>query len=140
MKPSRRLLVLLAVLFLAALPLGAQSALYGEGSPAFATLWWGLLSALLLLAGLDAAWLHWRPSPRLQRRLPGHLSQGRWSEVRLGLEHDYRLALSVELFDHLPAGMRGEPLPLRLKLRPGEATECGYRIRPLERGHFRFRH
>lgn len=140
MKPSRRLLVLLAVLFLAALPLGAQSALYGEGSPAFGALWWGLLSALLLLAGLDAAWLHWRPSPRLQRRLPGHLSQGRWSEVRLSLEHDYRLALSVEIFDHLPAGMSGEPLPLRLKLRPGEATECGYRIRPLERGHFRFRH
>ncbi|GAB3388130.1 DUF58 domain-containing protein [Azotobacter armeniacus] len=138
MKPSRRLLALLAALFLAALPLGAQSALHGQGSPTLEALWWGLLLALLLLAGLDAVWLHWRPSPRLRRRLPGHLPQGRWSEVHLSLEHDYRLALSVEIFDHLPAGMAGEPLPLRLKLLPGVHTECSYRIRPLERGHFRF--
>ncbi|SER20304.1 Uncharacterized conserved protein, DUF58 family, contains vWF domain [Azotobacter beijerinckii] len=138
MTPSRRLLALLGILFLAALPLGARSALNGEGSPGFEALWWGLLGALLLLAGLDAAGLHWRSSPRLKRLLPGHLPQGRWSEVRLSLAHDYRLALSVELFDHLPAGMLGEPLPLRLELRPGIETECGYRLRPLERGHFRF--
>lgn len=138
MKPSRRLLALLGVLFLAALPLGAQSALHGQGSPSLEALWWGLLLALLLLACLDAIWLHWRPSPRLKRQLSGHLPQGRWSEVSLSLEHDYRLALSVEIFDHLPASMAGEPLPLHLKLQPGVRTLCGYRIRPLERGHFRF--
>ena len=110
MKPSRRLLALLGLLFLAALPLGVRSALSDEGWPALETLWWGLLGTLLLLAGLDAAGLHRRPSPRLERRLPGHLPQGRWGEVGLRLTHDYRRALSVELFDHLPDGLLGEPL------------------------------
>jgi len=138
MKPSRRLLTLLGLLLLAALPIGVHSALFGEGLPRFERAWWGGLSALLLLAGLDAAGLQRRPSPRLERHLPKRLSQGRWSEVSLHLEHDSRLALSVEIFDHLPDGLLGEPLPVRLALRPGVTTECGYRLRPLERGHFRF--
>ena len=138
MKPSRLFLHLLGGLLTLAVLLGTLP-LLGIGLPqTLQSLWWGLLLALLLVAGLDAAWLRRLPSPRLQRQLPGNLPLGRWSEVRLTLHHDYGQPLEVEVFDHLAEHMDFEFLPQRVALRPGEQTEFGYRVRPLQRGHFRF--
>ncbi len=50
----------------------------------------------------------------------------------------YRRPVRLTLFDHLPAGMDFEYLPQEVELRPGESTEVGYRVRPLNRGHFVF--
>ena len=138
MKPSRALLALLAALLSAAILLGALPAL-GLPLPASLTpLWWGLLLTLLLVAGCDALWLHRLPSPRLQRSLPGNLPLGRWSDVQLRIEHDYSQVMHLELFDHLPAAMACEQLPLHIELQPQRHTECSYRVRPLQRGHFHF--
>ena len=93
---------------------------------------------LLLVAGSDALWLHRLPSPRLQRSLPGNLPLGRWSDVQLHIEHDYAQTMHLELFDHLPAAMACEQLPLHIELQPQRHTECSYRVRPLQRGHFHF--
>ena len=138
MKPSRLILGLLGALLGAALLLGALSALQMEVPVALHSIWWALLIALLLLAGLDAFWLRQLPSPSLSRQLPGNLPLGRWSEVRLSLVHSYPRPLRLDIFDHLPAGMASEHLPLSVELAPGLSTDCGYRVRPLERGHFRF--
>jgi len=138
MKPSRVLLALLAALALAAIGLGSATAL-GSPAPAWLQqLWWGLLLALLGLALGDALWLRRLPSPRLQRQLAGNLPLGRWSEVRLQLQHGFDQRLRVTLFDHLPSGMDFEHLPLAAELHPGETTQLGYRVRPLQRGHFVF--
>ena len=77
-----------------------------------------------------------RPSPRVQRQMPGSLALGRWGEVRLALEHDYPQPLTVQVFDHVPDGLSVENLPQSIELRPGERSELGYRLRPLRRGHF----
>lgn len=138
MKPSRLLLALLGGLFGVAVVLGALSALQVSVPATLGSLWWSLLLALLLLAGLDAFRLRREISPQLARQLPGHLPLGRWSEVRLSLENAGRRTLHLEIFDHLPDGMAGEHLPLSVELRPGESLDCGYRVRPLVRGHFRF--
>lgn len=138
MKPSRPFLLLLAGLLTAAIALGAASALGFVVPASLTALWWGLLLALGLLAGLDAAWLQRLPSPRLERRLAGNLPLGRWSEVRLSLQHDFATALEVEVFDHVPAEMDIEFLPQQVNLRPGEHSQFGYRVRPCKRGHFHF--
>jgi uncharacterized protein (DUF58 family) len=138
MKPSRLLLALVAGLLGLALLLGALHALAVKLPTTLQALWWALLLTLLGAALLDALRLRRRPSPRVERQLPGNLPLGRWHEVQLCLHHDYSRGLQLELFDHVPAGMAVEHLPQRVALQPGQLTRVGYRVRPLQRGHFHF--
>lgn len=105
-----------------AVPMLANTALYG---------------ALLALAGLalvDAIRLAYRPSPRLRRHLSGNMALGRWSEVRLDVEHDYLTEVTMGVFDHPAPGMETENLPQSLTLTPGHNAQLGYRVRPICRG------
>ncbi|MCU1715695.1 DUF58 domain-containing protein [Pseudomonas sp. 5P_3.1_Bac2] len=140
MKPARRLLLCLAWLFGLATLLGIASAL---GMPQVASvlpIFWALLLLLGLLGVVDALRLWRLPAPQVQRLLPGNLPLGRWSEIRLQISHDYPRTLQVEVFDHLPSSMQFEHLPLAVELRPGQHSQVGYRVRPLERGHWHFSH
>lgn len=140
MKPTRLLLLWLALLLAIGIVLGTLQAL-GFGLPAWLSrINWGLLLALLVLALLDAVRLKRLPSPRLLRHMPGSLALGRWSEVRLELEHDFAQPLELQLFDHVPDGLSFEHLPMSVQLQPGQRSLVDYRLRPLKRGHFSFEH
>ncbi|MFL1389056.1 DUF58 domain-containing protein [Pseudomonas tritici] len=138
MKPTRLLLNWLGVLLGLGILLGTATALQFKVPGTLHSIAWGLLLALLLLAMLDAMRLRRRPSPRVQRQMPGSLALGRWGEVRLALEHDFPQPLTVQVFDHVPDGLSVENMPQSIALRPGESSELGYRLRPLRRGHFSF--
>lgn len=138
MKPSRLLLGLLAGLFAAAVLLGALPLLGVDLAQSLLPMAWGLALALSAIAIIDGFWLRQRPSPRLQRELPGNLPLGRWSEVQLTAHHDFTQALEIEVFDHVPEGMAFEHLPQRISLHPGQQTRVSYRLKPLVRGHFHF--
>jgi uncharacterized protein (DUF58 family) len=138
MKPSRRLLLILTGLFGVALILGTLKALDLPAPDTLNSAWWGALLALLLIAGADAVSTYRRACPTLERTLPGQLSLGRWSEVQLTLHHPYLREHSVVLFDHVPASITHEYLPLEATLKPGQHTQVHYRIRPLARGHVIF--
>ncbi|MHC8349259.1 DUF58 domain-containing protein [Pseudomonas sp. RT4P38] len=140
MKPSRLLLIWLAVLLAIGIVLGTLRALDVEVPASLSSINWGLLLALLVLATLDAARLKRLPSPRVQRQMPGSLALGRWGEVRLEVEHDLAQPLTVHIFDHVPHGLSFENLPLSVELQPGQHSRIGYRLRPLKRGHFTFEH
>lgn len=140
MKPSRLLLVWLAVLLAIGIVLGALRALDIEVPSSLHAINWGLLLALLALAILDAVRLKRLPSPRLHRQMPGSLALGRWGEVRLEVEHDFAQPLNIQIFDHVPHGLSFENLPLSVELQPGQHSQIGYRLRPLKRGHFTFEH
>jgi len=140
MKPSRLLLIWLALLLALGIVLGALRAL-GVALPSpLLSINWGLLLALLALALLDAVRLRRLPSPRVQRQMPASLALGRWGEVRLEISHDFEQPLEVGLFDHVPDGLDFENLPLTVELQPGQHSQVGYRLRPLKRGHFTFEH
>lgn len=139
MNPSRRLLTGLAILFAMALLLGILSAFALPGHSQLTGLWWGLLLSLGLLAALDAIRLHRSPSPRLRRSLAGNLPLGRWTDVRLRIDALEQLT-TVEVFDHVPAGLQFDQLPQRLTLEPGQFGEISYRLRALQRGHYAFGH
>ncbi|MBV4452385.1 MULTISPECIES: DUF58 domain-containing protein [Pseudomonas] len=138
MKPTRLLLNWLGVLLGLNILLGTAAALQFKVPDTLNSVAWGLLLALLLLAMLDALRLRRRPSPRVQRQMPGSLALGRWGEVRLALEHDCLQPLTVRVVDHVPDGLTVENMPQPIDLRPGERSELGYRVRPLRRGHFSF--
>jgi uncharacterized protein (DUF58 family) len=138
MKPSRLLLIWLAILLAIGIVLGTLRALDIEVPSSLHAINWGLLLALLALAILDAVRLKRLPSPRLHRQMPGSLALGRWGEVRLAIEHDFAQPLTVQIFDHVPDGLSFENLPLSVELQPGQHSQIGYRLRPLKRGHFTF--
>jgi uncharacterized protein (DUF58 family) len=140
MKPSRLLLIWLALLLAIGIVLGTLRALDIAIPSSLLSINWGLLLALLALAILDAVRLKRLPSPRVQRHMPGSLALGRWGEVRLEVEHDLAQPLSIQLFDHVPGGLSFENLPLPVELQPGQCSHIGYRLRPLKRGHFTFAH
>lgn len=138
MKPSRLLLIWLAVLVAIGTLLGTVQALDVPTPASLSAISWGLLLALLLLALLDAIRLQRLPSPRVHRQMPGSLALGRWSEVRLQVSHDFREPITLAMFDHVPQGLTFDNLPLSVALEPGQFSEVGYRLRPLSRGHFSF--
>ncbi|MBT2337974.1 MULTISPECIES: DUF58 domain-containing protein [Pseudomonas] len=138
MKPSRLLLIWLAVLLAASVLPGALRALGIAIAPTLLSINWGLMLALLALALLDAVRLKRLPSPQVRRQMPGSLALGRWGEVRLELAHDFTQPLHIQVFDHVPDGLDFENLPLMVELQPGQRSQVGYRLRPLKRGHFRF--
>ena len=140
MKPSRLLLIWLALLLVLGIVLGVLRALGVAVPSPLLSINWGLLLALLALALLDAVRLRRLPSPRVQRQMPASLALGRWGEVRLEISHDFEQPLEVGLFDHVPDGLDFENLPLTVELQPGQHSQVGYRLRPLKRGHFTFEH
>ncbi|PQP01450.1 DUF58 domain-containing protein [Pseudomonas frederiksbergensis] len=140
MKPSRLLLTWLTILLAIGIVLGTLRALDIAVPSSLLSINWGLLLALLALAILDAIRLKRLPSPRLQRQMPGSLALGRWSDVRLEVEHDFTQPLNIQIFDHVPDGLNFENLPLSVELQPGQQSQISYRLRPLMRGHFSFEH
>jgi len=137
-KPSRLLLIWLTILLAIGIVLGALQALDVEVPSSLLSINWGLLLALFALSLLDALRLRRLPSPRVQRQMPGSLALGRWSEIRLEVEHDFDQPLAIQIFDHVPDGLSFENLPLDIELQPGQRSLIGYRLRPLKRGHFTF--
>ncbi len=138
LKPSRRLLGLTAALAALAIALGALP-LLGIGRPKLLSpIWFGLLLGLLFAALLDARLLRRLPTPQVQRQLGSKLPLSRWSEVRLSLQHSGRHPCRVGVFDHVPAGIGCDSFPRTVTLQPGYSSELSYRLRPLQRGHFRF--
>ncbi|MFO2462575.1 DUF58 domain-containing protein [Pseudomonas sp. 15FMM2] len=140
MRPTRLLLTWLAALLGLNIVLGTFAALQFNVPDTLHSVAWGLLLALLLLALLDGGRLQRRPSPNVRRQIPGSLALGRWSDVRITLDHNYPHELAVSVFDHVPDGLSVDNLPQSIALRPGANSELGYRLRPLRRGHFNFEH
>ncbi|MFJ2538425.1 MULTISPECIES: DUF58 domain-containing protein [unclassified Pseudomonas] len=140
MKPSRLLLIWLALLLLIGTLLGTLQALQIDLPASLISINWGLLLALLALATLDALRLKRLPALRITRQMPGSLALGRWGEVQLKVAHDFAMPLNIELFDHVPDGLSFENLPLNVELQPGQTSQISYRLRPLQRGHFSFEH
>lgn len=138
MKPSRLLLIWLTILLAIGIVLGALQALDVEVPSSLLSINWGLLLALFALSLLDALRLKRLPSPRVQRQVPGSLALGRWSDIRLEVEHELDQPLAIQIFDHVPDSLGYENLPLSTELQPGQRSLIGYRLRPLKRGHFSF--
>ncbi|MCB9795764.1 MAG: DUF58 domain-containing protein [Alphaproteobacteria bacterium] len=130
MRPGPRLVQALWIWLALGLAASAWASLVG--------LWAGLGLGVLAATALEAVWLAWLRPPTAHRKLPGVMSLAGWHEVRVRLDHPVGGRLKGELFDHLPPGFEHEHLPQRFALAGGGWAELGYRVRPTERGTWRF--
>lgn len=142
LKPSTRLVKWLAALTCFALLLGVLQALGRGPVSKLDGLFWMMLCLIAVLVVLDGLWAMRLTSPKLSRSLPGSLSLGRWSEVRIDIEHDARRSLSLQVMDHGPQGPRNrfeiQGLPQQILMRPNRTAKLTYRLRPTSRGAFTF--
>lgn len=79
-----------------------------------------------------------RVEVRCERRLPRIFNLGEPNIVRLELENQSGLQLSVHLIDELPFQFQERHFGLNLRLKPGEAAALEYELRPLARGEYGF--
>lgn len=138
MKPSRLLLIWLALLLVVSSVLGAVQALGTEIPSSLMSINWGLLLALMALAVIDAVRLARLPSPHITRQMPGSLALGRWTDVQVDIAHEFVEPLNIRLFDHIPDGLEFDDLPMVVELQPGYCSQIHYRLRPAKRGRFSF--
>jgi uncharacterized protein (DUF58 family) len=137
-KPSRLLLIWLALLLVVSSVLGAVQALGTEIPSSLMSINWGLLLALMALAVIDAVRLARLPSPHITRQMPGSLALGRWTDVQVDIAHEFVEPLNIRLFDHIPDGLEFDDLPMVVELQPGYCSQIRYRLRPAKRGRFSF--
>lgn len=98
-----------------------------------------LLAVVLSLTILDILLLY---SPRTRvsakRELPKVLSLGDQNTVRVLLNNESGLPLSLTLIDELPHQFQKRDFELRISLKAGEKKTVKYELRPLSRGIFHF--
>lgn len=94
-------------------------------------------AALAALALLDLHALRRLPTPDAQRRVPEALAIGIETRVQLQLDPGSARARAW-VYDLHPGGWEVQDLPRRIALKPGTLTAFEYRLRPNERGDFRF--
>ncbi|MBX8560186.1 DUF58 domain-containing protein [Pseudomonas cichorii] len=139
-RPSKRLLYWFGGLAGVALLHGSLKALGVDLPQQITPLFRAALLGLIGTSLFDLVRLARLPSPSVQRQLPGSLALGRWSEVRLDIEHSSANPLALQVFDHIPDGLEFENMPLSVTLASGEKVQAGYRLRPVKRGQFVFEH
>ncbi len=124
--PGRRLPVAAAVLVLGGM-------LLGEGWVAVV-----VFGALLVALARYDAQRAWERTPMLERHLPKRWVVGLEDEVSLELWDRAGRGLEGAVRDVPPPGWEADTSPRAFQLAAGERVEIRYRLRPTERGEFRF--
>jgi len=135
--PSRRLLVIVAVVGVAAL--AALTAGIADSAVAFGV---SAAVAALLLAGIADCVVSrraWRvANVRFTRRLPPAFAIGVERCVRVTLEHGGFRDFACELYDHADSSLVTAGLPVALRLPAGKSVDTTYRVTPTRRGEVTF--
>lgn len=101
-------------------------------------LWYGALGFSLSAWLVDALLALRKYDLTIERFLASSLPVGIKHQLRLRIRHTHKQTLSVMLYDHYPAQVQAQGLPLKLSIPAGEYAEPRYSILPLERGKYRF--
>ncbi len=98
-----------------------------------------VLTLLLAVSLIADIWLLCG-SRRLEarRELPSRFSNGDLNEVNISLHHTYPFDLRIRIVDELPPQFQMRDFIIPKKLPPGRTLRHTYRLRPVERGEYRF--
>jgi len=107
-------------------------------APAFAPGWLALAIVVVAAAAVDAGLVQRRRPPAALRRTPASLPLGVRHEVAVRIANDAARAITLEAYDHHPAGMEARGLPQRVTVPARGWAELRYSVKPVERGvaHF----
>lgn len=128
--PNRHLIWLLIAWML----LGFATGIWPEAKP-----YWWATGGMLAFASLFDAALVWRlPALNVERQFKGVWPVGLWGEVTLTLRQTGKRELSLNIFDDYPTEWPVEGLPHATQVPAGGFVSFRYRLRPGERGDFKF--
>lgn len=130
MIPTRRLFI--------ALWLWAGLGLLVSIWPAYRQLWSIAGTALSLLVVFDLWGVRQRWAVQVSRRIASSLPVGVWTWVELEIHNPKGAPVAIEVMDHYPEPADNEDLPAQVVLPPRAWTRLRYRLRPNQRGAFRF--
>jgi uncharacterized protein (DUF58 family) len=128
--PSKRLLWLLAALFVAGIPASIW--------PVLGPVWIGAAALVVGFAALDALAARSIPAPLAMRILPGSLPLGVPHDVVIRLANQTRSPTTCEVHDHYPAGAEAKGMPQHATVPAGGWIELRYSVRPIRRGALEF--
>ena len=106
--------------------------------PQYEPFWFGTGGAILLIGGLDALLLRFRPSPECERELPSRFALGAEGEVTLVLRNPGTTPLRADIFDGLPPTAECAQLPWTGILPPRKSIRVSYDTRFFRRGEVDF--
>lgn len=106
--------------------------------PEWQELWLWALGAFILMALYDAWQVRRLPNIQVTRDVPNSLPVGVQRNVVLTVTQQTQRPLTLELFDHAPAELAVQGLPIRFSLPPNEFAKPQYSIRPIERGRYEY--
>lgn len=113
----------------------------------FAAIWPAFLHPIVIIAAvigviavIDAFAAFRKPAPTAVRMIASSLPLGVQHEVTLQLHNNASHALTVDVHDHYPAGVRVHGQPQTTKLPKGGWSETHYTLNPIRRGDLRFEH
>lgn len=128
--PAQRLLILLALVTLAAIPVSLfkLDTLY----------WWLALGGVGGVALLDALPLFFPHGLSIERKLEGSLPLGVWRQASVQIHNHGKRRQRLQIFDHVPQAFNFRGLPQQVNLANRENATLKYDIEPVERGKFEF--
>lgn len=106
--------------------------------PDYAAMFRMVLYIVIGMLLIDVLSLASRRSIRFERKVMHALSLGAWSQVELTIHNRYQQALKLAVFDHVPAEVEQEDLPLQVMIPPHNWAKLQYRVKPIKRGPARF--
>jgi uncharacterized protein (DUF58 family) len=130
MSPTNRLLWIAFVWLL----LAAVAAVF----PGLMQAWLWLGGVFLAVVSIDAVITVFRPSPELERRLPGRFALGESGEVRMILRNKTGGTVKIELFDGIPQGADAPALPWSGEIGPQQEIRVFYPVTLAVRGEAMF--
>jgi len=128
--PTKRLLLLL----LGLMGLGLLISLLSS----FAWLWWLALSFLGIAIIWDAALVLKQHGLTIERDLPSSLALGVKQNLVLQVNNTHNYMKSLAIFDHYPAEVQAEGLPIQLTIGGQQRVPVTYRVHSTERGELVF--
>ena len=132
--PSKNAFYLLALLAL----IGLLASLW----TAFVPVWKITLAIILLILFADLltslVFNKIRPAIAVKRDLPGSLPLGVSRHIGLRVSNQSKRAQQLEVFDHFPAQIQSQGLPVRLTIPAGQHADIQYRVIAQQRGKLTF--
>ncbi len=100
-----------------------------------------MISCFFLLVLADIAFLFSaKKNPIAQRNMPERFSNNDWNQVQVSVSNQYGFPIWLEIIDELPEQFQIRKENFTMQLKGGETKNISYKLKPVERGEYRFGH
>jgi uncharacterized protein (DUF58 family) len=138
MRPSRRLLILVALWAVLGLLLAIVRLVGWPVVSVLAVVFWTFFAVVAVIASMDYFSLRVRPELEVKRWLPPHLALGVRQGINIRISNTSSRQYRMSVTDMPGNQLNYQDLPVFITLAPGEYAEIRYHVFPIQRGLVEF--